>query len=61
MIGAPRETLRPAGELIAARDRTALLEVARDVAPRSLSAAWLAVVVPRAASVAARIKVRFMG
>jgi hypothetical protein len=28
----------------AAPDRTALLEVARDVAPRSLSAAWVAVV-----------------
>ena len=39
-----RATLETAGELIAARDRTALLEVARDVAPRSLSAAWLAVV-----------------
>jgi hypothetical protein len=39
-----RATLETAGKLVEATDRTALLEVARDVAPRSLSAAWVAVV-----------------
>jgi hypothetical protein len=39
-----RATLETAAQLVAARDRTALLEVARDVAPRSLSAAWVAVI-----------------
>ena len=38
-----RATLETAGKLVEACDRRALLEVARDVAPRSLSAAWVAV------------------
>ena len=39
-----RATLETAGRLVEARDRDELLAVARDVAPRSLSAAWVAVV-----------------
>lgn len=39
-----RATLQTAGRLIEARDRAALLTVARDVAPLSLSAAWVAIV-----------------
>ena len=39
-----RATLETAGKLIEATDRAGLLEVARDVAPRSLSAAWVAIV-----------------
>jgi hypothetical protein len=38
-----RATLETALRLVAAADRQSLLEVARDVAPRSLSAAWIAV------------------
>lgn len=41
----PRKaTLETAARLVEANDRQSLLEVARDVAPRSLSAAWVAVV-----------------
>ena len=39
-----RATLETAGKLVEAADRSALLEVARDVAPRSLSAAWVAMI-----------------
>ena len=39
-----RATLETAGKLVEAKDRQELLAVARDVAPRSLSAAWVAVV-----------------
>lgn len=39
-----RATLETAGKLVEASNRTALLDVARDVAPRSLSAAWVAVI-----------------
>lgn len=39
-----RATLETAAQLVGASSRQALLEVARDVAPRSLSAAWVAVV-----------------